>query len=173
MPDSLSQSSSQDDDASQALENAAKYAALKEPFQQIQNLWAQSDSITNELTGLMSSAGTGRKIDGNEYAKKLDERNALDREILAIYREVQKNVPEAIQIKEASRDWNDFYNFYMLTYGVRTHRDKLEASLGKMPEEIEAVLQKFMFLSMPEDENFTYYEARKELERRRKAAQNR
>ena len=173
--DSLtSQSESQDDDASRALENAAKYAKLKEPFQQIQNLWAQSDSITNELMGLMSSAGAGGRDDADEYGKKLDERNAIDRQILAICREVQKIVPDVIQIREDSRMWSDVFNFYRLSYGVVIHRDKLEESLGKIPQDIDALLpKKVMLLIMPEDENFSYYEARKELDRRRQAAQNR
>jgi hypothetical protein len=115
--DSLtSQTGTQNDEVSQALENAAKCARLKESFLQIQNLCAQSESITDELTGLMSSAGTGKKIDGDEYGKKLDERNALDREVLAICREAQKIAPDAIQIKLVSREWNELYNFHILTY---------------------------------------------------------
>ena len=73
-----SQSESQDDEELQALENAAKYAALKEPFQQIQNLWAQSESITDELTGLMSAECAPKcNIGFDSFEAFYDQSNAL------------------------------------------------------------------------------------------------
>ncbi len=176
LTDSLtSQSESRNDDVSQAEKNAAKYATLKEPFQQLYDLRAQLFSIVDELTGQMNHAGAGGKIDMYEYDKKLDERNAIERQILAIAREASKIVPDAIEIRELSRIRLQTSTKTLISYAVIISREKLEASLGKMTAEIEPFFPEIggIPLAIPEDENFSYYESRKELDRRRQASQNR
>jgi hypothetical protein len=178
MVDSLtSQAESQKDKASQAEESAATYTRLKEPFQQLYNLKAQLFSIVDELTGQMNIAGTGGKIDAYEYGRKLDERTAIERQILAICKEVQKIVPDAIEVRELQRIHipdNPLGGGDLISYAVIISPPKLEASIGQIPKDIEAFFPKIagIPLLIPEDENFSYYEANRELDRRRRATQN-
>jgi hypothetical protein len=178
LSDSLtSQAESQKDKASQAEESAATYTRLKEPFQQLYNLKAQLFSIVDELTGQMNIAGTGGKIDAYEYGRKLDERTAIERQILAICKEVQKIVPDAIEVRELQRIHipdNPLGGGDLISYAVIISPPKLEASIGQIPKDIEAFFPKIagIPLLIPEDENFSYYEANRELDRRRRATQN-
>ena len=157
----------------QAEESDATYTKLKEFFQQLCSLYAQSDSIASELGNMMDITETGGRIDVYEYSKKLDEKSAIDRQILTICKEVRKITPDAIEVEEAPRRISlKLLSGNLISYCITIKREKLEASLGKMPEDMEGFLpMQSKFLLIPEDENFSYYEARKELERR--TAQNR
>jgi uncharacterized membrane protein len=170
--DSLtSQAESQNDEVSKAKEKAAKYDALEEPLPQIQNLNSQYWSIVDELTEKMNYIGkTGRGIDMGEFTRKLDERDAIARQILAIAREASKIVPDAIEVRELFRD--KLPNIQTLVhYDIIISREKLKEALGEIPPGIEELFpgkgNRPIGFALPEDENFSYYEFH------RRKAQNR
>ena len=164
LPDSLTpQAESQNGVTSKAYESAVTYASLKEPFQQLYDLRAQTLSITDELTEQMNIAGGGGKIDRYEYGKKLDERDAIQRRILSISKEIQEIVPDAIEIRETLRYRQPPpASQTIINYLVFIWPEKLEASLGKMPQDIESFFPdiKGIHISIPEDENFSWTKIR-------------
>lgn len=161
--DSLtSQAESQNDEVSKAEEKAAKYAALEEPLPQIRNLNSQYYSIVDELTEKMNYVGsTGRAIDMGEFTRKLDERDAIARQILAIAREASKIVPDAIKVGEIFRDKLPYIHT-IVNYEIIISREKLKAALGKIPPGIEDLFpgkeKRALGFGIPEDENFSHYE---------------
>jgi len=111
-----------------------------------------------------------------EFTRKLDERDAIARQILAIARESSKIVPDAIKVRELFRDKLPYNIQTLVHYDIIISREKLEAAVGKIPPGIEYLFpgkgNRPIGFALPEDENFSYYQAQKELEMRR-TAQNR
>ena len=172
-PDSLTEE--KNEDASQAEENTAMYAAVKEPFQQLHNLYTQLDSHEEKFEDVKE---TFRIVNGrivmDEIWEWMDERDTLRRQIAETAKEAQRIAPNAIEvIKKYIGNPGRFPGPNLIRYDINISRQKLETSWGKIPADIEPYFpSEHRFVVVPEDENFSYLEWYRENERERLARQD-
>ncbi|MBM3241045.1 hypothetical protein FJZ31_32580 [Candidatus Poribacteria bacterium] len=176
--ESLDRTESQNEDVSQAEENSAMYAALKEPLERFHSLYIQLDSKEAELAEMIK---TGRgfgivngRIEMDEFFGKLDEKTAIYRQLLETAKEVQRIAPNAIEvIKKYQGNPGSFPGPNRIYYDIKISRQKLESSWGKIPEDFEASFpDEHKSVVIPEDENFSWVEWYRENERKRLARED-
>ncbi|MFQ6043775.1 MAG: RNA polymerase sigma factor, partial [Candidatus Poribacteria bacterium] len=169
-----------DELAPQVKENMAMYAALREPLEQLHSLYAQLEShYSNERFDEVSK--TFHIVDGkivmDEIFKFLDEKDAIERQILQTAKEAQKIAPNAIEVIESSTVNSSLAPRgsapHRIRYDIKISRQKLETSWGNIPADIEVSFPgENMFVIIPEDENFSWLEWYRENERKRLAGQD-
>jgi len=178
--ESLDRTESQNEDTSQTEENTAMYTALRKPFEQLHSLYAQLDLIHDELKDMQRTGRALRIVNGviemSEYFQKLDEKDAIGRQVLETAKEAQKIAPNAIEIIESSIENISAdprrSSPKRIRYDIKISRQQLETSLGNIPEDWEASFpDENMSVVIHEDENFSWLEWYRENERKRLAGQ--
>ena len=150
------------------------YAAVKEPLQQLHNLYTQLDSHEEKFEDVKE---TFRIVNGrimmDEIWEWMDEKDALRRQIVETAKEAQRIAPNAIEvIKKYIGNPDPFPGPNRIRYDIKISRPKLESSWGKIPADLEASFPgEHTFVVIPEDENFSWVEWYRENERERLAKQ--
>ena len=140
------------------------YAALRKPFEQLHSLYAQLESKEDELAEMRRTGRALRIVNGRiemgEYFQKLDERGAIDRQILQTAKEAQRIAPNAIEVIETYQgNPGPFPGPNRIRYDIKISRPELESSWGKIPADLEASFPgEHTYVVIPEDENFSWLE---------------